>query len=160
MIILPVPSCRILPQRGSGQVLLTCMGRNKTLLPSTSLSVMGGYLHSSMTRARWAEGFHDELNGHMFDLERDGLCQVVPCLWLSIWWKQATIPYRISRRLGQNKDCTKPSHRRPWRTGKNGGNWLWNHLWCPEDPCGLRDWWWWRWWSLSQCEFLYLVLQM
>ena len=21
-----------------------------------------------------------------------------------------------------------------WRTGKNGGNWLWNHLWCPNDP--------------------------
>ena len=28
------------------------------------------------TRARWVEGFH-ELNGHMFDLERDGLSQVV-----------------------------------------------------------------------------------
>ena len=23
-----------------------------------------------------------------------------------------------------------------WRTGKNGGNWLWNHLWCPNDPLG------------------------
>ena len=34
---------------------------------------LGGYLHSSKTRARWAEGFHDELNGHEFDLERDGL---------------------------------------------------------------------------------------
>ena len=21
-------------------------------------------------------------------------------------------------------------------TGKNGGNWLRNHLWCPNDPCG------------------------
>ena len=40
---------------------------------------LGGYLHSSKTRARWAEGFHDELNGHVFDLERDGLRQVVPC---------------------------------------------------------------------------------
>ena len=58
--------------------------------PSTSLPVMGkiadvntasldGYLHSSKTRARWAEGFHDKLNGHVFDLERDGLRQVVPC---------------------------------------------------------------------------------
>ena len=37
---------------------------------------LGGYLHSSELRARWAEGFHDELNGHMFDLERDGLRQV------------------------------------------------------------------------------------
>ena len=60
------------------------------LPPSTSLPVtdkiagvntasLGGYLHSSKTRARWAEGFHNELNGHVFDLERDGLRQVVPC---------------------------------------------------------------------------------
>ena len=74
--------------QGSGQVLWTHTGR-KTLPPSTSLPVMGeisgvntaslgGYLHSTKTRARWAEGFH-ELNGHVFDLERDGLRQVVLC---------------------------------------------------------------------------------
>ena len=51
----------------SGQVLWTCTGR-KTLQPSTSLPVMGeivgvsttslgGRLHSTKTRARWAEGF-------------------------------------------------------------------------------------------------------
>ena len=34
---------------------------------------LGRYLHSTKTRARWAEGSHAELNGHMFDLERDGL---------------------------------------------------------------------------------------
>ena len=39
---------------------------------------LGGCLHSTKTRARWAEGFH-ELNGHVFDLERDGLRQVVLC---------------------------------------------------------------------------------
>ena len=61
-----------------------------TLPPSTSLLVkgeisgvnkalLGGYLRSPKTRARWVEGFHDELNGHMFDLERDGLRQVVLC---------------------------------------------------------------------------------
>ena len=38
---------------------------------------LGGYLHSTKTRARWAVGFHNELNGHVFDLERDGLRQVV-----------------------------------------------------------------------------------
>ena len=75
---------------GSGQVLSTCTRRNKTFPPSTSLQVMdeiagdntasrGGYLHSSKARARWAEGFDDELNGHVLDLERDGLRQVVPC---------------------------------------------------------------------------------
>ena len=77
-----------LPSLGSGQVLWICTGRNKTFPPSTSLPVMdeiasvntaslGGYLHSSKTRTRWVEGFHDELNGHVFDLERDGLRQVV-----------------------------------------------------------------------------------
>ena len=40
---------------------------------------LGGYLHTTKTRARWAEGLHDELNGHVFDLERDGLRQVVLC---------------------------------------------------------------------------------
>ena len=73
--------------QGSGQVLRTYTGR-KTLPPSASLPVMGevagvntaslgGYLHSTKTRAKWAEGFHDELNGHVFDLERDGFRQVV-----------------------------------------------------------------------------------
>ena len=62
------------PGQGSGPVLWTYTGR-KTLPPSTSLPVMGeisdvntaslgGYLHSTQTRARWAEGFH-ELNGHV-----------------------------------------------------------------------------------------------
>ena len=40
---------------------------------------LGGYPHRPKTRAKWAEGFHDELNGHAFDLERDGLRQVVLC---------------------------------------------------------------------------------
>ena len=67
----------------------------KTLPPSKSLPVMseiagvntasmGRYFHSTKTRARWAEGFHDELNGHVFDLERDGLGQVVLCQRLTI----------------------------------------------------------------------------
>ena len=75
--------------QGSGQVLWVYTGR-KTLPPSRSLPLMGGIagfnmvllggsLHSTKTRARWAEGLHDELNGHVFDLERDGLCQVVLC---------------------------------------------------------------------------------
>ena len=40
---------------------------------------LGGYLHRKKKRATWTEGFHDELNGHVFDLERDGLRQVVLC---------------------------------------------------------------------------------
>ena len=42
-------------------------------------AALGGYLHGSKTRARWADGFRDELNGHVFDLERGWLRQVVPC---------------------------------------------------------------------------------
>ena len=75
---------------GNGQVLWTSMGRNKTLPPSTSppfvgeiagvnTASLGGYLRSKKKRARWMEGFHDKLNGHLFDLEMDGLCQVVLC---------------------------------------------------------------------------------
>ena len=75
---------------GSRQVLWTCTGR-KTLPSSMSLPVMGEiaevnmaslgmYLHSMKTKARWVEGFHDELSGNMFDLEKDGLQQVVLCL--------------------------------------------------------------------------------
>ena len=44
---------------------------------------LGGYLKSTKIRARWAKGFH-ELNGHMFDLERDGLRHVVLCPRLTI----------------------------------------------------------------------------
>ena len=77
--------------------------------PSTSLPVkgeiagvntasLGGYLHSTKTRARWAEL---ELNGHVFDLERDGLRQVVLCPRFTMRCQHTTIPYRISRRPGQ-----------------------------------------------------------
>ena len=69
--------------------LWTYAGR-KTLPPSTSLPVMGeiagvnkaslgGYLHCLKIMAGWAKGFHGELNGHVFDLERDGLRHVVLC---------------------------------------------------------------------------------
>ena len=78
-----------------GRSFWTCMERNTTFSPSTSLPVMGeitgvntaslgGYLHSSKTRDRRADGFHDEPNGHVFDLERDVLRQVLPCPWLTV----------------------------------------------------------------------------
>ena len=37
---------------------------------------------------------------------------------------------------GNGQAWSLPSPRRQWRTGKSGGNWLQNHLWCPDDPCG------------------------
>ena len=47
-------------------------------IAGANTALLGGCLHSTKTRARWAEGFHD-LNGHVFDMERDGLRQVVLC---------------------------------------------------------------------------------
>ena len=38
--------------------------------------------------------------------------------------------------LGNGQAWSSPSLRRQWRTGKNGGNRLWNHLWCHNNPCG------------------------
>ena len=37
---------------------------------------------------------------------------------------------------GNGQAWSSPSPRGQWRTGKNGGNWLQNHLWCPNDPRG------------------------
>ena len=37
-------------------------------------------------------------------------------------------------RNGQAWSSASP--RGQWRTGKNGENWLQNHLWCPNDPLG------------------------
>ena len=53
-------------------------------IAGVNTSSLGGYFHSSKKRARWAEGFHDELNGHVFDLERDRFRQVVLCPRLSM----------------------------------------------------------------------------
>ena len=39
---------------------------------------LGRCLHGSKIGARWAEEFHDELNGHVFYSEKDGNRQVVP----------------------------------------------------------------------------------
>ena len=35
---------------------------------------------------------------------------------------------------GNGQAWSSASPRGPWRTGKNGGNWLRNHLWCTNDP--------------------------
>ena len=38
--------------------------------------------------------------------------------------------------LGNRQAWSSASPRRRWRTGKNGENWLQNHLWWPNDPRG------------------------
>ena len=38
---------------------------------------------------------------------------------------------------GNGQAWSSPSPRGQWRTDKNGGKWLWNHLWCPNDPRGF-----------------------
>ena len=35
---------------------------------------------------------------------------------------------------GNGQAWSSPSPRMQWRTGKNGRNWLRNHVWCPNDP--------------------------
>ena len=91
-------------------------GKEKTFPPSTSLPViceiagvntasLGGYLHSTKTRARWAEGFH-ELNGYVFDLERDGLRQVVLCPRLTM---MTTYNHTIPDRSPPGSTRTAPS---------------------------------------------------
>ena len=53
-------------------------------IASVNTASLGRYLHGKKKRARWAEGFHDELNSHVFYLERDGLRQAVLCQRLTI----------------------------------------------------------------------------
>ena len=55
---------------------------------------------------------------------------------------------------GNGQTYSSQSPRGQWRAEKNGGKWLWSHLWCPNDPRGkgkgerrkLR----WRWISWTQ----------
>ena len=37
---------------------------------------------------------------------------------------------------GNGQAWSSASPRGQWRTGKNGENWLQNHLWCPDNPHG------------------------
>ena len=37
---------------------------------------------------------------------------------------------------GNGQAWSSPSPRGQWRTGENGGNWLGNHLWCPNNSRG------------------------
>ena len=37
---------------------------------------------------------------------------------------------------GNGQAWSSASPRGQWKTGENGENWLQNHLWCPNDPCG------------------------
>ena len=39
---------------------------------------------------------------------------------------------------GNGQAWSSPSPRGLWWTGENGRNWLWNHLWCSNDPCDYR----------------------
>ena len=119
----------------------------------------GGYLHSPKTRARWAAGFHDELNDHVFDLERDGLRQVVPCPWLTTWWKQTVIPYgSVAAQVNKDRAFRRTPGRRCqvcyWciiiaksqRAVENREKWrklFVKSSVVPQRPSRLRDRWWW-----------------
>ena len=60
-------------------------------------------------------------------------------IWLSFYsnkgWAVFTFWYKLIGELQANARLwSSPSPRGLWRTGKNGGNWLQNHLWCPNVP--------------------------
>ena len=61
-------------------------------IADVNVASLGGYLHSKNKRARWAEGFHGELNGHVFDLERDGSVRFYFACDLPCVEKEAAIP--------------------------------------------------------------------
>ena len=62
-------------------------------IAGVSRASLGVALHSTKTKARWAEWYHNELDGHVFNLDRDGLRQVVPCPWLP--YDENKQPYHI-----------------------------------------------------------------
>ena len=47
---------------------------------------------------------------------------------------------------GNGQAWSSPSRRGQWRSGKNGGNWLRSHLWCPIDPRG---------WGIDEMRCIY-----
>ena len=42
----------------------------------------------------------------------------------------------VMRRRLKLYGIVSPSPRGQWRTDRNGGKWLWSHVWCPNDPRG------------------------
>ena len=54
--------------------------------------------------------------------------------------------------LRNGQAWSSPSPRGQWRAGKNEGNRLWSHLWCPNNPCG---------WGISEVkeDLLHLLRQ-
>ena len=55
----------------------------------------------------------------------------------SLWTASMTTETHTSTTtLGNGQAWGSQSPRGQWRTGKNAGNWLRNHLWCPNDPRG------------------------
>ena len=73
------------------------------------------------------------------------VCLTVPPVEASCLWNclvcVAVLPYRTveiggKTTSGNGQAWNSPSPRGQWRTGKNGGNWLRNRLWCPNDLRG------------------------
>ena len=67
--------------------------------------------------------------------------------------------YRADKRRGgkttwgNGQDWSSQSPRRQWKTEKNGGNWLWSHLLCPNDPHGCPSGLTFTWWECCSLYF-------
>ena len=65
-------------------------------------------------------------------------------LYLSLWAQWEGEEEKANRKRGgkttpgNGQAWSSPSPRGLWKTEKNGGKWLWSHLWCPNDPRGYR----------------------
>ena len=105
--------------------------RTKTILP-TRTSVP----RSADSRTTWRPHDHrkETQTGHV------SRSSVYPKPFCKAQWRGEE-DKAVSRRgektaSGTGQAWSSQNHRGQWRTGENGGNWLWDHLWSPNDPHG------------------------
>ena len=105
----------------------------KTMLPMRK-SMPRSSRHSEHTKTSWPS--YRDANCSGMDLSP--VHQVWPKPSCKVHWKgeEDKVDRRKSGKTtsGNGQAWSSPSHWGQWRTGKDGGNWLWNHLWCPNDP--------------------------
>ena len=114
-------------------------GLAKTILPGT----VKGRRRQGRQRKRWEDNIREwtivkrhklQWYGHV--TRSSGLAKTILQGILKGGRRQGRQRKRWEDNIREWTSLCSPSHRRQWRTGKDGGNWLRNHLWCPNDPRG------------------------